>query len=253
MRRSRPLRTTGTDAERRLLAAGLAEWPDDQSVRRAAEALRIVPRAVMFGGALALALRSSRWTSLLATALLPLGGAGAVGLVAFAVVHHVTDRRPHAPAAPAVLFEAPAAAPIAPRTEGSGSVLPASASARADGEPPARAAAAPGPARRPAARSSDLAATVFADRLRAQAQIIDRARASVASGNTAAALATLDDYDRRFPRSSLSEESSLLRIEALARGADPAAAASLAAHFLQTYPASLHAERVRAILSRVAP
>jgi TolA-binding protein len=46
---------------------------------------------------------------------------------------------------------------------------------------------------------------------------IDQAKRALASGDPAAALRRVDDYDAAFPRGTLAAEATALRIEALAR------------------------------------
>ena len=59
-------------------------------------------------------------------------------------------------------------------------------------------------------------------------------------------------WKKTDPSGSLREEAQLLRIEALARAGDRSAASALARAFLRTYPASVHADRVAALLQEPA-
>jgi len=281
MRSSRPLRSTGTDLERLLLAAGSAEAPDAESVQRAAEALGLVPRALLFGGALVLAVRSLRWSSIATAAALPLAGLGAAGLVAHGAIPWGAGPARQGPPS----LTAPVAAPTAtgatcgegprhacpsqparrqPARDGVSTVAPADSAGSApvgmDSEAtgaPAAQRRAPGPRRTARAVEPARALTVDAaaslDHLRAEATLVDRARARLTSGDEDGALAVLDDHDRRFAKGALSDESFLLRVEALAQRGDRAQAAALARRLLGTSPAGLHADRLRAILARVAP
>lgn len=97
-------------------------------------------------------------------------------------------------------------------------------------------AAPPAPARAP----SRPTAPGLADEIRTLA----RARAALASGDTAAASRALDEHDRRFPAGALAEEARVLRIDVLARR-DHAAAVSAARAFVAAHPASPHAPRLR--------
>jgi hypothetical protein len=244
----RPLRTTGTDAERLLLAAGSAEKPDARSVRRAAERLGLFPTAIVVAGAMALAWRSARWSSFVWRSILPLAGAAAIA-VAYGVEHRAdgvapTAVAPSASSAPgridhpgAGAAAVPSPAPTAPDTMES-AVLPLAPalpriSSRVGPRVPARVAP--------------------ADRLREQAERLDRARALLEAGDSSGTLALLDDYDRRFAGGPLSEESLLLRIKALGRRGDRSAASALARRFLKTYPASVHVDRVTALLHSLSP
>ena len=262
MKTSRHLRVTGTDAERLLLAAGLSERPDLGSVRRAAQRLGFLPGLLMFGGAITLALRTARWSSTAARGLVPLAGFGAVAIVAYGVVARPASSLPSDAAqaganvagATGNARRLDAVAPIgAPEMTAGGSIDVAG--------PPAGLVVASSVVAAPrhpavgatkAARSR--AATLFsADGLRQQAELLDRARARIASGDPGSAMALLDDYDRRFAGAPLAEESLLLRVEALARRGDRSGASSLGGQFLKAYPASVHADRVRALLHALSP
>lgn len=93
---------------------------------------------------------------------------------------------------------------------------------------------------RPAAR-----APTGADALRLELQQLDKARALVASGRGAAALAVLDGYARAAPRGALRLEAEALRIDALAQSGRRAEARARAAAFVSKYPSSVLAARVR--------
>lgn len=81
-----------------------------------------------------------------------------------------------------------------------------------------------------------------------QIAIIDRARAAVAAHQPAAAMAALDDYQRRFPGGVLAQEASLLRIETLVARGDKAGAARLGHRFLERYPRSAMAARIKSLI-----
>jgi outer membrane protein assembly factor BamD (BamD/ComL family) len=61
-------------------------------------------------------------------------------------------------------------------------------------------------------------------------------------------LAALDDYQRRFPRGVLQQEAAMLRIEALLARGDKATARRLSQRFLEQYPRSALAARVKNLL-----
>lgn len=242
MTSSRPLRKTGTDLERMLLSAGAAERPDPGSVRRAAKVLGIVPRAALVAATLGIALRATRWTSVAAWTGLPLAGIAGVALVA-----HLSS--------PATREVAPVAAVQSPAQAATPAMLPVLETPAAPIEPsgtPVATASTATLARIPARRAGAVSGT-RADGLREQAAALDGARELLASGQPNAVLARLDEYDHRFAGGPLHEESQLLRIEALAHQGDHGAAASLARHFLKTYPASVHVDRVAAILQSMTP
>jgi hypothetical protein len=77
---------------------------------------------------------------------------------------------------------------------------------------------------------------------------LDRAREAVAGGAFDRAFAAIDEYDRRFPAGTLSLESQVLRVEALAQRGDRDRAARLAEAFLAQHPSSAHTARVRSLL-----
>jgi hypothetical protein len=235
-----------------LLAAGSAERPDVASVRKAADVLGLLPKALVVGGAVALALRGARWTRWIARSVLPLAGMAAVFAIAYGVVQRASARgaatlAPSAGAAAGRLGRtnepAPAAADVAE---------PMTTSAAIEPLQPVHAPVAPR-ATGTRAPIHAIAPVESADSLREQAALLDRSRARVAVGDTAGALALLDDYDRRFAGASLSEESNLIRIEALVRRGDKGAASVLARRFLGAYPGSVHVERVSALLHSLSP
>ena len=84
----------------------------------------------------------------------------------------------------------------------------------------------------------------------AEIESLDRARARLQRGDARAALGALDAYRRAHPAGVLQQEASLLRIEALVRSGDAAAARRVARAFLRDYPQSPHVARVRALLGR---
>jgi hypothetical protein len=142
--------------------------------------------------------------------------------------------------APPVALAAPPGPPSVPEV-----------TARAEEAPtPARAATAEPVAPRHTAEGSQQAPAPSAPaspRLADEVVLLDSARSALAADDAVAALATLDRHDRIFPDGPLSPEASVLRIEALARHGDDAAALSAARAFLARDPTSPHARRVRAI------
>jgi hypothetical protein len=77
---------------------------------------------------------------------------------------------------------------------------------------------------------------------------LDTARRALGAGAVPRALGALDDYGRDFPNGLLSPEATVLRIEALARRGDDAAALAAARSFLASHPTSTHARRVRSLV-----
>ncbi|WP_394832309.1 hypothetical protein LVJ94_37935 [Pendulispora rubella] len=77
--------------------------------------------------------------------------------------------------------------------------------------------------------------------------LLDAARASLAAHAPARALATLDDLEHRFPKTTFREEATVLRIEALHAAGDRTRAEALARAFLEAHPKSAYARRVRSL------
>ncbi len=77
---------------------------------------------------------------------------------------------------------------------------------------------------------------------------LDDVRRALSAGEPQKALKQLGDYGRSHPRGVLRQEATLLRIEALARVGDRAAARRLADRFLSANPASPHEKRIRALV-----
>jgi hypothetical protein len=82
-------------------------------------------------------------------------------------------------------------------------------------------------------------------------RLLDGARASLAHGEPASAMAPLDDHLRRFPRGVLAEEREALAIQALARSGRMNEAVERGARFQRTYPTSLMAPAVEDALGAI--
>ncbi len=95
----------------------------------------------------------------------------------------------------------------------------------------------------------DVAATsampLDADAVARQLAALSAVRAALAGGDPLRALALLDEFDRRNRLSHLTEEATVLRVDALVDAGRVAEAAALANAFLSTHPASVYGERVR--------
>jgi hypothetical protein len=81
-----------------------------------------------------------------------------------------------------------------------------------------------------------------------EVESLDAARTRLHLGDARGALSALDQYDADAPRGALSQEATLLRIQALVKAGDPAAARRLGLRFLAAHPGTPHAERVRALI-----
>jgi outer membrane protein assembly factor BamD (BamD/ComL family) len=80
--------------------------------------------------------------------------------------------------------------------------------------------------------------------IRAEIDLLDRARRALSGGAPDRALSLLNEYARRFPRGELRQEVEVVRIEALqARGEDDEAEAAKR-RFEERFPNSAHRESV---------
>lgn len=242
MKSTQPLAKTGTSVERLLLAAGAEERPDAESVRKAARVLGLVPRAALVAATLGVALRASRWTSIAMW-----GGVSVVGVAGIALLGYSVRAVRHVEGATLVLGS-PRSVVAAPETR----PLPSPGASTAAETPAFTSPTPPTDAHSAGHRAFSLAPAAV-DGLREQAKALEGVRARLALGDAEGALAQLGDYDRRFAGGALREESLLLRIEALARLGDRGTASALARRFLKTYPSSVQADRVAALLRDLSP
>lgn len=102
----------------------------------------------------------------------------------------------------------------------------------------------------PSRDSAPASSPIDADTLAAEVKSIDRARAALAAGRAAQALAVLDDYERLFRKRGFAPEALYLRMEAWASLGRTAEARAAAERLLASYPNSLHTARARAVLSK---
>jgi hypothetical protein len=175
---------------------------------------------------------------------LAIGGAGTAAWYAAARSVPPAEVRvdePPAVVTPSAPAEAPAAEPVreAPVEE---TPAPAEARPQASGPRLSKAPqAVPARSASPPARGADLAA---------EAALLDEARAAVAAGEAARALTLLDRHRRDYSAPELGDEAFVLRVEALSKQGDHAAARRLAEPWLAANPKSPYAARVRRSLAR---
>jgi hypothetical protein len=228
----------GSELERTLLRAGVSERPTEESVRTAARVLGLVPRAAVLAyvaSLLAKGLKSWARATVLAPAM-AVAGATAIfygAVTGHAPVHAVAPSvslAPVADAPPPRVVPVPDAPPVAV-------VVPSPSSAPV-----------PAPSVRLAPARTEAAPHDPVVDVRRQVAWIDHARSLAESGDTTGALQALDGYDRTFPHGVLSEESALLRIEAVFARGDVRGASGLARRFLVEHPHSVHAAKVRSLL-----
>jgi hypothetical protein len=83
--------------------------------------------------------------------------------------------------------------------------------------------------------------------------MLDEARAALAASRPATALSALDAYAAAFPRGAMAPEADVLRIEALVKAGDRAAAMRLADAFLAREGQGPYVERIRSLLAPPKP
>ena len=89
--------------------------------------------------------------------------------------------------------------------------------------------------------------------VQAELASLDQARAALAAGAPARALSLLDAYAAAFPRASMAQEATVLRVEALVRAGDLPAARRVGDAFLANNPRSPSAAHVRSLLGESNP
>jgi hypothetical protein len=213
----------GSPLERSLLEAGRGYTASAATRRKALAALGVASVATS--------------TSAAATSLTKAGlakWAVAAALVGGGVVtaaHYLAQPGPAPSPAPSALAVAPSnkQAP-APAVEN----VPQPAPVVADSPPPSAPVSLPRP--EPKAAAPALAAELSA---------LDAARSSLNAGDPKAALVALDAYARNFPHGKLAIEAEVLRIDAMAKSGQTAAARGRAEAFIKRHPDSVLASRVR--------
>jgi hypothetical protein len=242
----RLLEGAGTDIECNLLAADSTEMPDAAAKRRAAMALAI-GTASMWPVAAAATTKASTKVSVSLIKLLLIGAAG-VG--ALGTGYYLHSRSAAKPSTSAAGLSAPVRGPVSPAVNAKAAdetVAPATPPAAVTpleslererpSEPAHRAANAPAAPSAPAASISS------------EIRMLDAARRAQASGDGAGAIRALDEYKKQYPHGVLAEESSLLRIEALAKLGNLSAARALAQKFRAAHPDSPHLRRIDSVLA----
>jgi hypothetical protein len=243
----RLLDSSANDREVRLLASALDEPPPDGLLDRALAAAGAAgPVGVSGSGAAAGAAKGAALST--GGGMLGAIGVGALaGLLAVSVADYTTGflgKPAPARTAPAAQTaapkEMPALLPRAPASAGVHLELPEEgrrAEAGLDralplvkGSPPA-----PSGPRLPLSSPSNLAGEIA---------LLDEARSALRRGEPARALLALERHAREFPGAQLADEAAVLRVEALEKRGDRAAAAVEARRFLSARPDSPHAERI---------
>lgn len=100
----------------------------------------------------------------------------------------------------------------------------------------------------PATRAAPLAKPLSSAELAEQVAALDRARGALESGDATSAIGLVDAYEAHYPSGAFLQEAELLRVQSLYKKGDRAPADAAAKRFLDAYPKSPHAGRVRALL-----
>lgn len=241
MKDPRPLLDDGATAlELTLLQAGDADGPSPQARQAALAALGLggallaasSPAAATAGGTAVTSgarLLAVKWW--VVGALVTASGAAGLGYAARQSQPAPVSR------SSAVLARQPAPP-----------VLPISAAPSPPAADPTPSPSVASPLERPPAAPARAASSAGNPSIEEQIALVERARSAVANRKPAAALAALDEYQRRFPAGVLGQEATLLRIETLLASGDKATATRLGRRFLERYPRSPMAARVKTLI-----
>jgi hypothetical protein len=235
--------------ERSLLDAGVAYRSPLSARAKTLAALGLAGTAAVSAGTASAASTSIAakagwsWTKLLAVS--GLGAAAAVPAGYYAWELATAQAEPPSITAPYVApVNAPTPGPKAQLPEVAPVVEAPVVEAPVVEAPVVEAPAPVHPAPKADVRSSSSSPSALAAELAA----LDIARSRLNAGDANGALLRLDEYTRAYPRGRLALEAEVLRIDALSRSGQRAAAAKRAATFLKRHPNSVLASRVRAYL-----
>lgn len=242
----RLLEGAGTDIECNLLAADRAEMPDAAAKRRAAMALAI-GTASMWPVAAAATTKATTKASVSLAKLLLIGAAG-VG--ALGTGYYLYSRSTATPSTATAQLSAPVRDPVSPAATARAAEDTTTPTAPAEGVTPFESLERERPAE-PAHRAANAPAAPSAPAasISSEIRMLDAARRAQASGDGAGAIRALDEYKKQYPHGVLGEESSLLRIEALAKLGNLSAARALAQKFRAAHPDSPHLRRIDSVLA----
>jgi hypothetical protein len=234
----------GSYIERNLLAAGHDENPNEDAKRHAAIALGIAAVSIWPAAASATAVATAKASKASLPLIFKLLAVGAVGAGTLGTAQYLVSRSEPPPATETVSAKSTPSSPLPARKErvvaDTSKQDPTEAVPLESLELEQEASGRRGPGRvaAPAGTAS------IADEIRA----LDEARRALANGDAATANRALDAYRRNFPKGALAEESTLLRIEALARGGNRGRAKALADRFRARHPDSPHLRRIDSLL-----
>ncbi len=142
----------------------------------------------------------------------------------------------------------PAPAALAPVGSGDSPEAEATAAVEADA-PRAERSAAPLPERTPPKTAAAVAAPAApSSNLAEEVRLLQEAQRELGR-DPKGAQKKLEEHARRFGAGALGEEATVLRVQTLKASGDHAGAAAVGQQFLQKYPQSAHAARVRALIA----
>jgi len=273
MNQRRRLLEEGTQFEREVLASARLDAGSDEGFKKTLAALGTVSVAAV-GAATTLAGTAAGAKSGVATGMAtsPVGGTSLVvfarwigvctlvaGVGTGAYFMHAKPRPPQPPldsafhgagATPSPRTSAPAFFPDAP-SHSPASLPVAHEQVRAPARP-AREADRRHPLVTASARDTVPTEHLVLPRspsmLDAEVAALEKVRSALVQRDARRALLLLDAYDREFPSSSLADEATVLRVDALEQHGNPAAATALAHRFLAAHPASPHASHLHHVL-----
>jgi hypothetical protein len=107
-------------------------------------------------------------------------------------------------------------------------------------------------ARSRSTRNTGAVSAPYRDRLALEIALLQRAERAIRAGEATLALSFVDELDRKYPASSLSEERAAARLMAECLDSKPGAR-SRAVHFLRDRPTSVYSDRVRRCCELGAP
>lgn len=234
---------SGSPVEHALLSAGASYRSSAEAHAKTLGALGLASSAALSAGVASAAgtslLSKLGWTKVIS--LLSLSAAVIVPASYLALRSQGNDVATHAPA--------PAAAPPARTPQQSIAAAVPSENTPLDANDANDVSDAERTAPSTASRALKPEANAKSDSVAAELAVIDAARAALARGDASGALGRLDGYARSYPRGRLALEAEVLRIDALARSGQSAAASRRAAAFLRRHPNSVLASRVRGYLA----
>jgi hypothetical protein len=219
-----------TGFESKLLRAGRKDAPAPHNRKRIAAALGVGSVFAASTVATGASATGKTWLGLAtATAFRLTAGLTAGALAIYAGMRALSPEP-----------KAPSAKPIVTETRRAPPSLPKEATAPVASAPPVEEVSEP-VVRRPVASTA-------VDTLSEELAVLDQARRALAKRDYAGALASLDDYTRRFPKRRLSSEATVLRIETLVKSGDVPQATRIGKDFLASQPNGPYAKRVASLI-----